>query len=100
MAAASRDPRFPPVREEELGDLVYDVDVLSAPEPVAGPAELDPARYGVIVSAPDGRRGLLLPDLDGVDTVEEQVRVAASKGGIDPDEPGVSYEHVVVERHT
>lgn len=100
VAAASRDPRFPPVREEELGDLVYDVDVLSAPEPVAGPAELDPARYGVIVSAPDGRRGLLLPDLDGVDTVEEQVRVAASKGGIDPGEPGVSYERFVVERHT
>ena len=75
------------------------MDVLGEPEPAAGPEELDPQRYGVIVSAPGGRRGLLLPRLDGVDTVDEQLRIAARKGGIDLDEPGVRLERFVVERH-
>lgn len=99
VSAGCHDPRFSPVRVEELPELVYDVDVLGEPEPVSGPDELDCRRYGVIVSAPGGRRGLLLPDLDGVDTVDEQLRIAASKGGIDLDEPGVRLERFVVERH-
>lgn len=99
VSAGCDDPRFPPVSAEELPELVYDVDVLGEPEPVAGPEELDPRRYGVIVSAGGGRRGLLLPDLDGVDTVEEQLGIAARKGGIDLDEPGVRLERFVVERH-
>ena len=64
-----------------------------------GRTGLDPRRYGVIVSAPGGRRGLLLPDLDGVDTAEEQLRIAARKGGIALTEEGVSIERFVVERH-
>ena len=99
VSAGLHDPRFPPVAAEELAELVYDVDVLGAPEPVHGPEELDPHRYGVIVSAPGGRRGLLLPDLDGVDTVDEQLRIAARKGGIALTEEGVSLERFVVERH-
>ena len=75
------------------------MDVLGTPEPVSGPEGLDPRRYGVIVSAPGGRRGLLLPDLDGVDTVDEQLRIAARKGGVDLAEPGVQIERFVVERH-
>lgn len=99
VSAGCHDPRFPPVTVEELPELVYDVDVLGEPEPATGPEELDPQRYGVIVSAPGGRRGLLLPRLDGVDTVDEQLRIAARKGGIDLDEPGVRLERFVVERH-
>lgn len=99
VSAGLHDPRFPPVTEAELPELVYDVDVLGEPEPVRGPEELDPHRYGVIVSAPGGRRGLLLPGLDGVDTVDEQLRIAARKGGIALSEEGVTLERFVVERH-
>ena len=99
VAAGTRDPRFDPVRPEELPELVYDVDVLGTPEPVADARELDARRFGVIVSASGGRRGLLLPDLDGVDTVEEQVRIAARKGGIDRTRDRVSLERFEVTRH-
>lgn len=99
LSAGLHDPRFPPVRAEELPELVYDVDVLGEPEPVNDRSELDPARYGVIVSAPDGRRGLLLPNLDGVDTVAEQLRIAARKGGVSLAEEGVRIERFEVVRH-
>ncbi|WP_025773476.1 AmmeMemoRadiSam system protein A [Neomoorella thermoacetica] len=85
LAAGLEDPRFPPVTVDELPELQYSVDVLSEPEP-ATVADLDPKVYGVIVSC-GHRRGLLLPDLEGVDTVEEQVAIARQKGGIGPDEP-------------
>lgn len=99
VSAGCRDPRFPAVREDELDELVYDVDVLSEPERIPGPASLDPKRYGVIVSTADGRRGLLLPDLDGVDTAEEQLGIAARKGGIDLEEDEVALERFTVTRH-
>lgn len=99
ISAGTRDPRFHAVRADELDDLVYDVDVLTAPEPIASADQLDPARYGVIVSTSDGRRGLLLPDLDGVDTVDEQVRIAAQKGHIDLDYEDVRLERFEVVRH-
>ena len=98
ISAGTRDPRFLAVEESELDDLVYDVDVLTAPEPTSE-AELDPARYGVIVSCADGRRGLLLPDLDGVDSVSEQLRIAAQKGRIDLDHDAVRLERFEVVRH-
>ncbi|MDL2316698.1 AmmeMemoRadiSam system protein A [Desulfovibrio sp. OttesenSCG-928-A18] len=81
VAAATRDPRFKPMREEELDRVRISVDVLSAPELVREGMELDPRKWGVIVTK-QGRRGLLLPDLDGVDTVEQQLSIAARKGGI------------------
>lgn len=99
ISACSNDPRFSPVREDELDELVYDVDVLGAPEDIASTDELDPARYGVIVSTRDGRRGLLLPDLDGVDTVDEQVRIAAQKGRIDLRWDDYSLQRFEVVRH-
>ena len=99
ISAGCRDPRFSPVEASELPELIYDVDVLSAPEPIDGPEDLDPKRYGVIVSTSRGRRGLLLPDLDGIDTVEEQIRIAARKGGINPDESSVRLERFTVTRH-
>lgn len=86
VSAGTEDPRFLPVREKELPLLEYSVDVLSAPEAVSDISELDPKRYGVIVSF-GGRRGLLLPDLDGIYTSEQQVRIALQKAGIDPNQP-------------
>jgi AmmeMemoRadiSam system protein A/AmmeMemoRadiSam system protein B len=87
ISAATRDPRFPPVDPHELSALRYSVDVLSVPEP-AEFEELDPAIYGVIVQdAEDRHRGLLLPDIKGVETASEQVDIAARKAGIAPGTP-------------
>jgi len=83
ISSATCDPRFSPVRPAELENLEYSVDVLTAPEQVNSLSDLDPTRYGVIVKA-GGRRGLLLPDIEGVDTVEEQVGIAMQKAGIPP----------------
>lgn len=97
VSACSRDPRFSPVRPDELDELEYSVDVLGAPEPVDSPAALDPKTYGVIVSC-GGRRGLLLPDLDGVDSVEAQLSIALQKGGIRENET-YKIERFKVVRH-
>ena len=96
IQAASSDPRFPPVGPDELGDLDIKVDVLHPPEP-AELSDLDPATYGVIVTS-GMRRGLLLPDLEGVDTVEDQVSIAMRKGQIRADEP-VQLERFRVDRY-
>lgn len=97
VSAVSRDPRFSPVREDELDDLEINVDVLGDAEMISSPSELDVKRYGVIVT--NGmRRGLLLPDLDGVDTVEQQISIARQKAGIDPSEE-VELQRFEVVRH-
>ena len=85
ISAAVDDPRFSPVIASELGDLTISVDVLSLPEEIFDVSELDPEKYGVIVSS-GYKKGLLLPDLEGVDTVEEQLYIAKRKAGIYPDE--------------
>ncbi len=97
VSAGMEDPRFPPVGEEELDDLVYSVDVLSEAEPIDSMEELDINRYGVIVSA-GKRRGLLLPNLEGIDSVEKQVSIARKKAGI-YDNEGVKLERFEVIRH-
>ena len=82
--AAARDPRFPPVRADELPNLKYSVDVLSQPELVRL-EDLDPLAYGIIVEDQDrGRRGLLLPNLKGIDTAAKQIEIASRKAGIPP----------------
>ena len=88
---------FAPVRPEELKYLEISVDVLGEAEPVDSPDKLDVKRYGVIVSK-GRKRGLLLPDLDGVDTVEEQIRIAKQKAGIRERED-CSLERFEVVRH-
>jgi AmmeMemoRadiSam system protein A len=98
VSASTRDPRFAPIRPEELSRLEISVDVLGAPEDIASEAELDVKRYGVIVTR-GARRGLLLPDLDGVDTVEQQVSIARQKAGIGPGEK-VSLQRFEVVRHS
>jgi AmmeMemoRadiSam system protein A len=97
VSAGLSDPRFPQVTPEELPRLVYKVDVLMPPEEIAGPGELDVKRYGVIVTSGD-RRGLLLPDLEGVDTVEEQIDIARQKAGI-PEGARLRLERFEVIRH-
>jgi AmmeMemoRadiSam system protein A len=85
ISAATRDPRFPPVAKNELPNLKYSVDVMSAPESCTV-ADLDPKIYGVIVEDDGGlRRGLLLPNLKGIDSATQQVELAARKAGIGPD---------------
>lgn len=97
VSACSRDPRFPPVGQEELEELSVSVDVLGDTERISSPKELDVKRYGVIVT--NGyRRGLLLPNLEGVDTAEEQIFIARQKAGIGEDEE-VELERFEVVRH-
>jgi AmmeMemoRadiSam system protein A len=86
IESSTRDPRFPPMTADELEELDVKVDVLSSPEPVNSIQELDAKQYGVIVKA-GGRRGLLLPDLEGVDTPEKQIAICRQKGGISASEP-------------
>jgi MEMO1 family protein len=94
VSAATRDPRFDPITPDELKDLDYSVDVLTSPVPVTDESELDAKKYGVIVES-GWRRGLLLPDLEGVDTPEEQIDICRQKGGIGPDEPVQLYKFEV-----
>jgi AmmeMemoRadiSam system protein A len=86
VAAATSDPRFPPVSEVELADLHVSVDVLAEPEEIQGIEQLDPTKYGIIVRTQDGRQALLLPDLEGVSSAEMQLKLTCHKGGIRPDE--------------
>ena len=97
VSASTRDPRFSPIEPEELKWLEINVDVLTTPEKINSKEDLDVRKYGVIVSN-GSRRGLLLPDLDGVDTVDEQVEIARKKGGIRENDP-ITLERFEVVRH-
>ncbi len=86
IESSTRDPRFPPMQADELSDLEISVDVLTDPVPVKSKAELDAKKYGVIVKS-GGRSGLLLPDLPGVNTAEEQIAICRRKAWINDNEP-------------
>lgn len=94
VAAARHDPRFPAVRLDELPRLSYEVDVVRFLQAVEGPHALDPKLYGVLVEAED-RRGVLLPDIRGVDTVEQQLAIARRKAGLALDVPAQLYRFEV-----
>jgi len=98
VAACSEDPRFDPVRPEELPRITYSVDVLGPTERIDSMEQLDAKKYGVIVVS-GYRKGLLLPNLEGVDTVEEQVKIAKRKAGI-PENERCRMERFEVVRHT
>ena len=98
ISASTKDPRFHPVQPDELDKLVYSVDVLGTPEAITSPDELDVKRYGVIVTK-GRKRGLLLPNLDGVDTVEDQITIAKQKAGISTYDDAVQLERFEVVRH-
>lgn len=97
ISAGTEDPRFMPVTEEELSRIVYSVDVLGSAEKIQSIEELDPKKYGVIVTK-GHKRGLLLPNLEGVTTKEEQVSIALKKAGINPNE-SYQLERFEVVRH-
>lgn len=94
VSSATQDPRFEPVRPSELADLDYSVDILTSPQPVADIHKLNPKKDGIIVQS-GYRRGLLLPDLEGIETVEEQIRICRMKAGIASDEPIKVYSFQV-----
>jgi len=115
IAAATEDYRFGPIREEELPHLSYTVYILSEPELVKVIKELDPKKYGIIVKTipikgPTGidvvfnghfvaKTGLLLPDLEEVDTIEKQISIACQKGGIDPESEKIFIYKFTVEKY-
>jgi len=94
ISSATRDPRFSPIAPGELKDLQYSVDVLTKPEPIDSKDQLDSKKYGVIVEC-GWRRGLLLPDLEGVDSVDYQIDICRQKAGIAPDEQVKLYRFEV-----
>jgi AmmeMemoRadiSam system protein A len=94
ISSSTGDPRFPPVTASELDDLEYSVDILTEPEPVEDISQLDAKEYGVIVES-DWKKGLLLPDLDGVDSVDEQIAICRLKAGISTGEPIKLYRFQV-----
>lgn len=97
VSASTKDPRFSPIEPWELERLTISVDVLGEAEKIDSPKQLNPARYGVIVTK-GRKRGLLLPNLEGVDTIEEQLAIAKRKAGIREDDP-VELERFEVIRH-
>ncbi len=99
ISASTEDPRFSLVRPDELDDITYSVDVLSEPEKVAQLSELAPKKYGIIV-VKGPRRGLLLPDLEGVETVEEQLRITKMKAGIRSEDEDVEIFRFTVDRYS
>ena len=98
ISAVSQDNRFDPVEVDELKWLDINVDVLSEPERIESEEQLDVKRYGVIVRSGD-KQGLLLPDLEGVDTVEQQISIAMRKGGITPGSNIDLYRFEVVRHY-
>ncbi|MBU0996565.1 MAG: AmmeMemoRadiSam system protein A [Firmicutes bacterium] len=97
ISAGLRDPRFDPVKEDELSQIIYSVDVLTPSKPIANINDLDPKKFGVIVRS-HGKSGLLLPDLEGIDSPEKQVEIALRKAGISENEK-YSLERFEVIRH-
>ncbi len=99
ISASTRDPRFPEVVEEELAHLKYSVDILHPPEIATSFEEFDPKIYGIIVTSETGKKGLLLPNLEGVDTVEQQISICQSKAGMHPREK-FSLQKFKVDRYS
>ena len=97
IAAATEDYRFEPINRDELPQLNYEVSILSEPEKIKDLSELNPKKYGIIVQSAQNpfKKGLLLPDLEGVDTIEKQISIAAQKGGID-----LRDEKIIIYRFT
>lgn len=94
LKAALHDPRFSPVTPEELQDLTYSIDVVRPLQKVSDMSELNPDVYGLVVRS-RGKQGVLLPDLEGVDSTEEQIRICRAKGRIPNDEPIEMYRFKV-----
>ena len=99
ISSAIHDYRFSRISNNELSDLEYEISLLEDPEPIDSVKRLDPIKYGVIVKSKDGRTGLLLPDIDGVETPEHQISIACQKAGIDPASEEIHLYRFTVEKH-
>lgn len=99
VVACSRDYRFAPVAEEELSKLSFEVSILSEPELIKDLKNHDPKKHGIIVKCADGRCGLLLPDLEGVETTDQQIETSCQKGGINPEADNFELYEFTVEKH-
>lgn len=99
ISAAIYDYRFTPVAESELENLQYEVSLLNPPERIDSMEKLDAKKYGVIVKSPDGKTGLLLPDIEGVNTPHHQILIACQKAGIDPKIEKIELYRFTVEKH-
>jgi AmmeMemoRadiSam system protein A len=91
VSAAFHDNRFEPVTQDELPDLIFSVDVLEEPEIIKDEKDLDIEKYGLIVKSNDNREGLLLPNIEGIETNDDQIKIAKEKAGIMPDEDVLMY---------
>ena len=96
ILAATEDPRFEPLNKNELNEIVVKVDILDPLEKIDSPKQLDPKSYGIVVES-EGRRGVLLPDLEGIETTEQQIRLAKEKAGI-PDQVNATIYKFKVQR--
>lgn len=99
ISACAYDNRFYPIYKKELPELSYEVSILSEPQKIKTLKKHNPKKHGIIVTTPDGRCGLLLPDLDGINTTQEQINIACQKGGIYPYEDGIEFYSFTVEKH-
>ncbi len=99
IASATRDYRFYPIVENELENIEYEISLLNPPGPTDSIQNLDAKKYGVIVKSKDGRTGLLLPDIDGVETPEHQIQIACQKAGIDLEHEKIELYRFTVEKH-
>ena len=101
IATASEDYRFEPMTPEELPYLSYTIYILSQPKPVKNVKELNPKKFGIIVKTlnPSLKCGLLLPDLNGIDTVEQQIQICCQKGGIDKEKEKFTIFRFTVEKY-
>ena len=99
VSASTRDPRFSAMDKSELDNVKYSVDILHAPEKVASLSELDPKNYGIIIQSETGKQALLLPALEGVDTVEQQIYICQKKAGMNHNEK-FSLQKFKVDRYS
>lgn len=99
ISSACYDYRFNPVTESELDNLIFEISLLNQPEQVDSIESLDAKKYGVIVKSKDGRTGLLLPDIEGVDSPEHQIAIACQKAGINPQCEKIELYRFTVEKH-
>lgn len=99
ISACSRDYRFSPISKSDLPYLKYEVSILSSPELIKDIKNHNPKKHGLIVRCVDGRCGLLLPDLDKIDTFDHQALIACQKGGINPEKDGPMLYFFTVEKH-
>ncbi|MDF1498266.1 MAG: AmmeMemoRadiSam system protein A [Patescibacteria group bacterium] len=99
ISAATCDYRFDCIQENELKNLQYEVSILNTPEQIYSSHDLDPKKYGVIVKSKDEKSGILLPDIEGIETPEQQISIACQKAGIDVEKEEFELYRFTVSKH-